>query len=110
MAVPICTTGSTITCPHGGRVVLTTSNAQMRIQGTPALLATDVHTVVGCPFTVGAKYSPCMTVRWAVGAQQAKVARTPVLLQTSVGICSSAEQASQGVAVISQTQSVAKGV
>src|SRR5262245_33782632 len=110
MSVPICTTTSTIMCPHGGSVVLFTSNTVMTIQGAPALLVTDVHPVAGCPFTVGVKYQPCVTVRWSNGATQTKVAGTPVLLQTSIGVCHSAEQIPQGVAVIAQVQPLAKGI
>ena len=109
MGLGICTTASTILCPHGGTVVLLTANVVAKIQGSPALLQTDVHTVVGCPFTVGVKYQPCVTVRWSLGATQTKVSGTPVLLQTSLGTCYSAEQIPQGVAVIAQVQPIAKG-
>ena len=110
MPVPILTTGSTVMCPHGGRVILTTSDTVARIQGQPALLVTDVHPVVGCPFTVGLAYSPCVTVRWSAGAVQTKLQGIAVLLQTSVGVCYNAQQAPQGVAVPVQVQTVAKGL
>ena len=110
MSIPICTTTSTILCPHGGTVVLTTANTQATIQGAPALLVSDVHSVAGCPFTVGVKYQPCVTVRWSTGAAQTKVSATPVVLQTSIGICQSGEQIPQGVAVITQVQPIAKGL
>jgi hypothetical protein len=110
MSVPILTLSSTLICPHGGSVMLQTSNADMKIQGAPALLLTDIHTVAGCSFTLpGPKPSPCITVRWSVGAMQTKVHGTPVLLQNSVGICYSAEQVPQGPAVILQVQPIALG-
>jgi hypothetical protein len=110
MGAPICTTGSTIMCPHGGTVLLVTSNVVAKIQGMPALLETDIHPVIGCPFTVGPKYQPCVTVRWANPATQTKVGTAGVLLQSSIGTCYSAEQAPQGVAVISQVQPIATGL
>jgi hypothetical protein len=110
MAVPICTTASTMTCPHGGTIILTTSNAKMKVQGAFALLVTDVHIVAGCPFAVGPKYQPCVTVRWSAGATETNVDGTPVLIQTSIGTCYSVEQIPQGVAVIAQVQPNAKGL
>lgn len=41
-------TMSTVMCPHGGKVVLTTTNTTVLVNGAPALLMTDVHTVAGC--------------------------------------------------------------
>jgi hypothetical protein len=43
------------------------------------------------------------------GATQTKVNQTPVLLQTSSGLCFSAEQIPQGPPVITQVQQKAKG-
>jgi hypothetical protein len=110
VAVPILTTTSTLLCPHGGSVILLTSNAMMKIQGAPALLVTDVHAVAGCAFTIGTKYSPCLTVRWLAGATQTKVHGIAVLLQNSVGICYSPEQAPQGTAIVAQVQQMAQGL
>jgi hypothetical protein len=110
MPVPICTTTSTIQCPHGGMAILLTSDAQMQVQGAFALLETDVHPVAGCPFMAGPVYHPCVTIRWSAGATQTKVNGIPVLLQTSVGVCYAADQAPQGVALITQVQSLALGI
>jgi hypothetical protein len=110
MPAPICTTTSTIQCPHGGMAILLTSDTQMQIQGAFALLETDVHPVAGCPFMLGLAYHPCVTIRWSAGATQTKVNGIPVLLQTSVGVCYAADQAPQGVALITQVQSLALGI
>ena len=110
MPAPICTTASVIQCPHGGQASLLTSDTQLRIEGAFALLETDVHPVAGCPFTLpGPKPSPCLSIRWSAGATQTKVRGVPVLLQTSVGVCYSAEQAPQGVALVTQVQTQAHG-
>lgn len=109
--IPIVTTLSQAMCPHGGQVILsTTADAVCQIQGGFALLETDVHAVVGCPFFLGLVYHPCVMVRWAAGATMTKVNGIPVLLQTSVGICYAADQAPQGPALITQTQQIAKGI
>jgi hypothetical protein len=108
--IPIVTTHSSAQCPHGGTVNLTTtSDAVCRIDGGYALLLTDVHTVAGCPFQKpGPVPSPCVTVRWLTGATQSKVNQTAVLLQTSSGLCYSAEQIPQGPPIITQVQQRAK--
>ncbi len=107
---PLLTIGSTVMCPHGGRAVLSTANTQATVRGQAVLLQTDRHTIAGCPFFIGTVASPCISIQWMTGATQAKVNQTPVLLQTSVGLCLSAAQAPQGVALIVQTQTDALGV
>lgn len=111
--VPILNTAATVTCPHGGTVVLTTSNSTVLADGAPVLLQSDVHTVAGCPFQVpiptGTKPQPCVTVRWLVGAQSTRVNSTPVLLQSSVGLCLSAEQIPQGPPTVVSVQPRAQG-
>jgi len=106
--IPILTTTSTVMCPHGGQALLLTTNTEALIDGAPALLQTDVHPIVGCPFTPVA-YSPCVTIRWLTAATQTSVRNVPVLLQTSVGLCLNAAQAPQGIAVVAQVQQRGKG-
>lgn len=100
----ILTTASSITCPHGGTANLTTANTTTGASGAKSLLETDIHTVTGCPFTIGNKPSPCLRIEWSAGAGMVKVAGTPVLVQSSIGICYSPENAPQGVAMIVNTQ------
>lgn len=107
--IPILTTASTVMCPHGGIAQLITTNTEALVDGAPALLQTDVHPVVGCPFTPVA-YSPCLTIRWLTGAAQTSLHGTPVLLQTSVGLCLNAAQVPQGPAIVVQVQQKAKGI
>lgn len=104
MAGNVLTTASTVMCTHGGQATLFTSNSKVFAQGAPALLETDVHPVVGCPFTVGLKYSPCVRIEWSAGSAQVAVNRTPVLTRSSIGKCFGAEGAVQGVATIVNTQ------
>lgn len=101
----ILTTASTIQCMHGGQATLTTTNSRLTVDGAPALLETDIHPVVGCPFTLpGPKYSPCVKIEWSAGASQVTVNGTPVLVRSSIGRCISAEGAPQGIAIIANTQ------
>jgi hypothetical protein len=98
------TTMSTIMCPHGGQALLITTQAQALADRALVLLETDIHTVVGCPFTVGQKYSPCVRIEWSAGATNVTVNGTATLTQTSIGQCFNAEGAVQGVATIVSTQ------
>ncbi len=103
----ILTTKSKIQCTHGGQATLSTSNTIVFVKGAPALLESDVHPVVGCPFTVGTKYSPCVRIEWSAGAKEVttkKNKKTAVLVRTSIGKCINAEGATQGVAIIVNTQ------
>jgi hypothetical protein len=99
----LLTIQSTVQCPHGGTVLLTTANVRVAAGGAFALVQSDVSTVVGCPFTVGTKYSPCVLVQWTAGAVRAS-AVSPILTMSSIGICHSPEGAPQGVAIIANTQ------
>jgi len=107
--IPILTATSTVTCPHGGMAQLVTTNTEALIDGAPALLQTDVHPIVGCPFTPVA-YSPCVLIRWVTAATQTSLRNVPLLLQTSVGLCLNAAQVPQGVAIVVQVQQKAKGI
>lgn len=99
------TTSSSIQCTHGGQAILTTANSHVFAEGAPVLLESDVHAVVGCPFTLpGPKYSPCVRIEWSAGAAQVTVQGTKVLVQSSIGKCISGEGAPQGVAIIASTQ------
>lgn len=108
--VPMLTTTSTVMCPHAGQATLTTSNTQAIVDGAPVLLMSDQHTIAGCTFAPGGVPSPCVSIQWVTGSTQSKVQDTPVLLQTSVGLCLNALQAPQGTALVVQAQSKALGV
>ena len=54
--------GCMIQCPHGGMVNVVCTNMKVKVGGAFALLATDVYLVAGCPFMVGPKPQPCLTV------------------------------------------------
>lgn len=98
------TTMSSIMCPHGGRATLSTTHSHALADGSLVLLETDIHPVVGCPFTVGQKYSPCVRIEWSAGSSTTTVSSTATLIQSSIGQCFNAEGGLQGVATIVNTQ------
>ena len=111
MGVPILQLGCTIRCPHGGMASVVNTNTRLKAGGNYALLSTDTYTIAGCPFTLpGPKPQPCVTIQWQAEATRVKVAGRPVLLQTSIGLCKSAEQVVQGPALVTGVQTRAKGV
>jgi hypothetical protein len=105
----ILTTMSQVICTHGGTAMMTTANTLIKVDGALALLESDIHPVVGCPFTVpGPKPQPCVRIEWTAGAELCKINGIKVLIRSSVGKCISAEGATQGLAIIAQTQMKAK--
>lgn len=104
MAAPILQFGCTLMCPHGGQVQVVPSQTQVLLGGQAALLATDTFLVVGCPFSVGPKYQPCMTVTWSAPATQIKITGQAPLLETSIGLCKSGEGIPQGTVIMTGVQ------
>jgi len=100
----VLTITSQVKCMHGGTAILFTSNTKLTADNAPALLESDVHPVVGCLFTVGPKYSPCIRIEWTGGAAMLQSGGTKVLVRSSIGKCINAEGAPQGVAIIATTQ------
>lgn len=111
MGAAILQQGCTIKCPHGGTGSVINTNTRVKVDGNFALLSTDTYTIAACPFTLpGPKPSPCVTVQWTAEATKVKVVSKPVLLETSVGLCKSAEQVVQGTALVSGVQTRVKGL
>lgn len=97
MGSPLLHVGATIMCPHAGQVSVVSSNTRVLLGGQPAATASDTFMIAGCPFqTPVPKPQPCMTVRWISPAVRVKINGQPALLQTSSGLCNSAEQIPQG--------------
>lgn len=99
----LLTVASVIQCPHGGMAMLSTGNTRVKSGHAFALVESDVASVVGCPFTIALKPSPCVRIQWSAGAPTVKTG-VAVLRQESIGVCYSPEGAPQGIAVISNTQ------
>ena len=96
---------ASLSCPHGGSVVLSASNTQSGAGGVPMLMVTDTLTIAGCPFTLpGPKPSPCVVVRWIVADTRVSYGGIPGLSQSAVGVCYSAENIPQGSVIVISTQ------
>lgn len=102
----VLTVSSNIKCPHGGLVLLTSSNRNLCANGMQILIESDIHKVAPstCPFFVGSKYSPCVRVEWSGGSRNSKINGIPLLTSNSLGKCFNSEGAVQGFATILATQ------
>jgi hypothetical protein len=110
MAPLYLTIASTVMCPHGGQASFVSANTKVTAGGAAILLQSDTSIITGCPFTVGPKYQPCLTIQWSAGTTKGGPTGAPALIQTSIGLCKSAEGIPQGVAIIANTQPKASGV
>src|SRR3954447_17689808 len=101
MPAPILTMGATIMCPHGGHAILATTNAKVILRGMPALTSSDIHTILGCPFVIVLKPSPCVRIQWLPSPSKLSgPGGVQLLTMASIGLCLSPEQAPQGPALI----------
>lgn len=97
MPGPLYHVGATAICPHAGQIQTASSNVRVLVGGMPVATAADTSLVAGCVFTVpGPKPQPCVRVQWLVPAARVLVNGVPALLQTTPGLCLSAEQIPQG--------------
>jgi hypothetical protein len=102
-----------VTCPHGGKATIASANKRVKVGGLYVATINDLTTVAGCPFQVpvgaGTKPQPCVKVQWQAPATRVKVNQQFVLLNTSGGLCLSAEQIPQGPPMVTATQVRVKG-
>jgi uncharacterized Zn-binding protein involved in type VI secretion len=109
----IVTTTSSAICQHGAQVSIMSSNTRVTITGAPVAVQNDQFTVSGCPFQVpvgpGTKPQPCVKIQWVAPATRVRVGGQPVILQSSAGLCLSAEQIPQGAPTVVMVQPRVKG-
>jgi hypothetical protein len=91
-------------CPHAGQAQTVSANTRVFVNGMPVALMTDTTLITACPFNVSGKPQPCLRVQWTVGATRVLINGQPPLIQTSMGLCLSPEQAPQGAPLIITTQ------
>jgi hypothetical protein len=101
---PLFHVGAAAICPHAGPVTTISSNVRVLASAMPVATVADTFVVAGCVFTVGTKPQPCVLARWLVPATRVLVNGQPAVLQTSTGLCFSAEQAPQGPPTVLSTQ------
>lgn len=107
MAGRALTDQATMMCPHGGTVSATASGS-MQADGGTVLLMTDSCTISGCSFqlpTTPPTPSPCVRVQWVTGEFLATANGTPILSESSVGLCMAGTGLVQGTVQVSDTQS-----
>lgn len=99
---------ATGTCTHGGQIQAVGTGARVLLSGQPAVTSADTHPVAGCPFQIptpgGPKPSPCITAAQFVPATRVFIMGVPAVLNTSVGLGKSPEQAPQGPASFTAVQ------
>jgi len=95
--------GSTLLCPHGGPVrIMATGYSARQPDGSIPAKATDVFTIVGCPFSAGGPPSPCFRVQWLVTNAAEPIDGVPSLNALSAGICLSGAGVPQGPVTIAR--------
>ena len=104
MPGPLFHVGAAAICPHAGQVTTISTNSRVLVSGQPVATLSDIYQIAGCAFTVGTKPQPCLSVRWLAPATRVLVNGQPAILQTSSGICQSAEQIPQGPPTVVATQ------
>lgn len=91
MGSPTLTSAAQLKCPHGATITATPTETNVTIKGAQPLKVTDTFTVAGCPFTIPAGPatipSPCTVVIWTVPNLMTLAGQTPLLSQSSVGLC-----------------------
>lgn len=78
--------------------------ARVLLMGQPAVKATDIHPIAGCPFNVSGSPSPCVTASQFVPAARILIEGQPAVLNTSIGLGKNPAQAPQGPVTIVSTQ------
>ena len=104
MPMVIAQGGLIATCPHGGQVLAASTSGRVLVNGLPALTTSDAYPITGCTFTISMTPSPCVAAQWFSGSGRVNVMGQPILLDSAVGVCLNAEQASQGAPVIISAQ------
>ena len=98
-----------MTCPHGGQVQATTSNAKVKADGGFVLRSTDTFTIAGCSLNIASAPHPCTQVQWVKSALKSKADGDFCLAEDSVGLCVAGDMAPQGTVQVSSTQSKVGG-
>ncbi len=105
MPGPLYHVGAQAICPHGVPITVVSTNTRVIASGQPVATMGDIFTIAGCPFTIpGPKPQPCVIAKFLTPATRVLVNGQPAIIQTSSGICQSAEQIPQGPPTIIATQ------
>jgi hypothetical protein len=104
-------TSSTLMCPHGGSVSISTANSVAKADGACIVRGNDTFSISGCPFTLpNGSPHPCVRVQWLVTAMMHKAANELCLTADSTGLCLAGDSVPQGPVQISNTQAKVEGL
>ena len=95
MASPLVTLGTVALCPHGGEMSAA-SQGRVRVGGVPVVTSIDPCVIAGCPFVVGDRPDPCVSVRWVEPAVRVRIGGQPAIVQASAGLALSSGQTPSG--------------
>jgi len=101
--------GAGAICPHGAPVQVISTNSRVLVSGQPVATLNDMYLIAGCAFNVASKPQPCIKIQWITPASRVMINGSPVILQNSIGICQSPEQAPQGPPIVVSIQTRVKG-
>jgi hypothetical protein len=92
-------------CPHGGSLSIISSNVRVTAGGQALATIGDQFMIAGCAFTIPpGKPQPCLKVQWLMPAVRVTIGGQAAILQTSSGLCLTAEQIPQGPPTITVAQ------
>ena len=103
-------TSSVLMCPHGGTVMIVSSNTQVMAAGAPLVTASDTFTISGCTFSIGTTPHPCVEVQWDTPDDSSQIDGDFTLSEDSVGMCVAADEAVQGAVKVDSTQEKVSGL
>jgi hypothetical protein len=106
----LLTTASSLQCPHGGTVMISTSNSKVKADGAFVARSSDTFSISGCPFNISGSPHPCVRVLWMVTTLRNQAAGGPALAEDSVGLCLAGDSAPQGTVIVASTQTKTKGL
>jgi hypothetical protein len=94
---PLAHAANLTLCTHGIPATVVPTNVRVLVGGQPVTTLSDQYLIAGCPFVVPVGVPmPCVRIQWLVPSARVLVNGTPALLQTSVGLCISAQQTPNG--------------
>ena len=96
MPGPLAHVGNTTLCTHGVPAMVVPTNSRVLVNGQPVTTSSDTYSIAGCPFTAGTVPMPCVRIQWLTPATRVLINGIPALLQTSTGLCLSAQQSPNG--------------
>ena len=92
-------------CPHGGSLSIISTNVRVTAAGQALATIGDQFMIAGCAFTIPpGKPQPCLKVQWLMPAMRVTIGGQAAILQSSSGLCLTAEQIPQGPPTITVAQ------